>query len=984
MMSAYRSAALSLLLMLAALSCGGGGHDSITGTITPPAPAATFDVVAPATSVQPGQIVSVVVRRLVVPAAGASGTLGGTPVTAARLTDSTLAFIVPVLSAGSAPLALQMGSAQGLATISLAAAPVYTGAPEKYVGGVIDSVAAVSVVSHPDLAARVAEVRQRLAALSPADQQLVAQIIATHRAARASAVSGVPSAQRATSVVLLAATSPLASVTPGAALGLATTPPRSNTFLGFDSRLAGGVALFSVDAAAYVAATTIAAGLTAASSPVLAGVATVVAAYYLVEAVSDAWTYVMTPSLSYETQEFFSGYSDLSDPSSNSLLLSTAPLRLTASVSAVGVKPAPSASAAVTASASSLAGTLGCASRVGNSSSDGTAAIQPAAVLCNNVASLFLVMGSFQRIGRSDTTDTGPVGAVARSLLTFEQLATLLASAYPPFASIPGFPLPATGTRSVRILPSDSLTVTKVAPAQPYVTGTVNGQFAVQFAIPGLTTVVPESLTVAYGTSGDPSTQRTFGVLVTDLAALAIRPLLPNVEVGRQVVLHAIAVRADGSAVPNRVTAWTISDTHVASLLQLGDSVVVTGLVPGAVRIGAIASHLSASDSVVVGPALDWMPQTLSAPSGTVVLSAVNATGQVSGWVDTQGASVMGKTAFVWSPAGGRRDLPAVPGYSSTQANAIGDDGTVIGFGYSSQDELNRPTAVFWPRGGAPVILATPPFGKVVLTAVNATGQMSGWVDMKVGNVPTRTGFVVSPAGGRRDLPAVPGYSSTQADAIGDDGTVIGGASTGFFVTGSNIAVIWPRGGSPVVIPAPTGSIIQLTGVNADGQVAGFVRESGTLGATAFVWSPTSGRRDLPGAPGFTNSAASGIGADGTVIGSAVNYSVSAVATASAVVIWPRGGAPVVLSAPVGSIIQVSAVNAAGQVAGSVTEGVATGVTVAFVWSPAGGRRDLRGAPGFARTSASGIGDDGTVIGSALNYSTSVGTTTAAVIWVRK
>lgn len=107
-----RDAAAALAICATMLACGDGS--------TAPVPASlTLD----RATTQPGQALPVILHGPALPAGALSVTLGGVPVTPARVDDSTFAIVVPSLAAGQHDLVLALGDKSVSARVGVAAAP---------------------------------------------------------------------------------------------------------------------------------------------------------------------------------------------------------------------------------------------------------------------------------------------------------------------------------------------------------------------------------------------------------------------------------------------------------------------------------------------------------------------------------------------------------------------------------------------------------------------------------------------------------------------------------------------------------------------------------------------------------------------------------------------------------------------------------------------------------------------------------------------
>src|SRR5580704_7045709 len=83
-------------------------------------------------------------------------------------------------------------------------------------------------------------------------------------------------------------------------------------------------------------------------------------------------------------------------------------------------------------------------------------------------------------------------------------------------------------------------------------------------------------------------------------------------------------------------------------------------------------------------------------PGGTSsVATAINASGEVAGYSDTDGNNDRDH-AFTWTASGGLHDLGTLPGDVFSHAEAINSAGDVVGF---SRDSQGIDNAVLWMPG---------------------------------------------------------------------------------------------------------------------------------------------------------------------------------------------------------------------------------------------------------------------------------------------
>ncbi len=184
--------------------------------------------------------------------------------------------------------------------------------------------------------------------------------------------------------------------------------------------------------------------------------------------------------------------------------------------------------------------------------------------------------------------------------------------------------------------------------------------------------------------------------------------------------------------------------------------------------------------------------------------------------------------------------------------------------------------------------------------------------------------FAWTPAGGLSLLPSGPMLSNSEPRAISADGSLIGGQT---YDNGQLRSFLWSAAGGYTLLPLE----MQLSDLSADGATATGVRQyfTPTYVTRPIRWT-AAGMVDLAEPPGFLETRASRISADGTVI---VGYGVDA-AFASHAVVWPEAGAPVVLPPlPGGQLASAQATSADGAViVGYSTAGTHPNAITAVRW----------------------------------------------------
>jgi len=280
--------------------------------------------------------------------------------------------------------------------------------------------------------------------------------------------------------------------------------------------------------------------------------------------------------------------------------------------------------------------------------------------------------------------------------------------------------------------------------------------------------------------------------------------------------------------------------------------------------------------------------------------SGANDRGWATGFANQQGDTVSHAALWVGGPQ--VIDLGALggPGFNSTVAWPVkSNNGVVVGI--SDTDEDQQPANNFscypffatgsptgkvckgfrWVNG---VMTALPPFPggfNSYATAVNNRGEIVGWAENSVTDPTCNTAFqtlqfravIWEPDGTMKELPPLPGDSTSAATAINDLGQVVGiSGACGIAVGGVSAAhsVLW-QNGVPSEIPNLGGHTWNTpTAINNLGTVVGFslpVGQDGTRNFEAFLWTQAGGLQRLGKLPGDIRAEALGVNQKNQVVG---------------------------------------------------------------------------------------------------------------------
>jgi probable HAF family extracellular repeat protein len=222
-----------------------------------------------------------------------------------------------------------------------------------------------------------------------------------------------------------------------------------------------------------------------------------------------------------------------------------------------------------------------------------------------------------------------------------------------------------------------------------------------------------------------------------------------------------------------------------------------------------------------------------------------------------------GETAVRWDPAGRIAALDGPPDTALSGAAGVNAAGVAVGHVDTAGGDRR---AARWDASGRVTVLPSLPSHWVEATAVNRTGTAIGGalVDRPQQQQVSRA-LAWNPRGRLTVLPPLPGDVQTLAQAISDDGTIVGISSDG---ASHYHAVRWNRAGRVTRLGTlPDGQFGAAEGINARGTVVGTsTRADGTTHAVA--WRPCGDVIDLGYVGGFS-AVPTGITARGQVIGTA-------------------------------------------------------------------------------------------------------------------
>ena len=224
--------------------------------------------------------------------------------------------------------------------------------------------------------------------------------------------------------------------------------------------------------------------------------------------------------------------------------------------------------------------------------------------------------------------------------------------------------------------------------------------------------------------------------------------------------------------------------------------------------------------------------------------------------------------AFRWTKPTGMQPLGGLASQTYSIANDLNEAGVAVGSAIAPDPAGRvRARAVRWDVAGQPTVLPdlnNHPTLETIATAINNVGEVVG----KSG-----TSVVIWHGGGMTNIGPLCGPSSCEStpNDINDARTIVGGASIGPF--NETRAFRWTLAEGLLNLGTlPGGTFSVATGVNAQGQIVGYgnVFVNGSPVERAFLWDPTTRQMTNLGVPpGGSNSAAIDINDQGDIVGRA-------------------------------------------------------------------------------------------------------------------
>jgi probable HAF family extracellular repeat protein len=280
--------------------------------------------------------------------------------------------------------------------------------------------------------------------------------------------------------------------------------------------------------------------------------------------------------------------------------------------------------------------------------------------------------------------------------------------------------------------------------------------------------------------------------------------------------------------------------------------------------------------------------------------NGINDRGWVTGSANQAGDTV--SRAALWMAGSRVMDLGALGGPDTNSAVAWpvnANNGVVVGISDTDRDQPPADNFSCYPffatglptgkicngfRWANHVMTALPPFPgglNSYATAVNNRGEIVGWAENGIVDPTCDTtvqtlqfrAAVWEPDGTMKELPPLPGDSTSAATAINDQGQIVGISGACGVAIGSVSAahsVLWENG-VPSEIPNLGGhSWNTPTAINNQGTVVGFslpAGQDGTRNFEAFLWTQAGGLVRIGKLAGDIRAEALGINEKNQVVG---------------------------------------------------------------------------------------------------------------------
>ncbi len=244
--------------------------------------------------------------------------------------------------------------------------------------------------------------------------------------------------------------------------------------------------------------------------------------------------------------------------------------------------------------------------------------------------------------------------------------------------------------------------------------------------------------------------------------------------------------------------------------------------------------------------------------------NGINDRGWITGAADQAGDTVSHAAAWVGSQL---MDLGALGGQTFNSAVAWpnkANNGVIVGISDTDKDQIPNDNFSCYP-----------------FYASNNRGQIVGWAENGVVDPTCNTALqtlqfravIWEPDGTMKELPPLPGDSTSAATSINDVGQVVGiSGACGIAVGGVSAAhsVLWQNGVPSEITNLGGHTWNTPTAINNQGTVVGFslpAGQDGTRNFEAFLWTQAGGLVRLGKLPGDIRAEALGVNENNQVVG---------------------------------------------------------------------------------------------------------------------
>jgi probable HAF family extracellular repeat protein len=411
-----------------------------------------------------------------------------------------------------------------------------------------------------------------------------------------------------------------------------------------------------------------------------------------------------------------------------------------------------------------------------------------------------------------------------------------------------------------------------------------------------------------------------------------------DVRVGGTRQLTATVKDTAGNVLTGRRVTWESSDSTLAKASETG---LITGIsLGGPVTISATSEGVTGRTTLYVRlvpvRSVSVSPESATVRTGDTVRCSATAK-------DSIGQVLPGRRV-AW--ASGDPSIATVDSTGLVRAMAAGT------IAITATSEGQRGSATITIRAAVASVEVIP----------STAGLMTGI------SAPLRTVLKDSAGNALYDNPVTWASDNAAVATVSTGGEVAGMGAGSATITAtsdgkSGTAHITVFPGAATDLGTLGGGSSEALGINSGGQVVGWSMTSSQF-ARPFLWTQSSGMRDLGTLGGEGSEAGSAAAGAISSSGNVVGWSVTAYGDTHAFLWTPAGGMRdlgTLLGLRGGGESRAAGINSAGQVVG--WSSTVSGSNHAFLWTSSGGMQDLGTLPGGAASKATGINRAGEVVG---------------------